>query len=84
MPQCPNCAPIPSPLPGGSSGSSNDNRSYRYSNRYYGTAAPQHTDYEMQSPQVTPPLWGPHNHLSPPPHPNPGDPINVLPTLRTP
>ncbi|KAF1588753.1 Dual specificity tyrosine-phosphorylation-regulated kinase 1B, partial [Eudyptes moseleyi] len=37
---------------GGSSGSSNDNRSYRYSNRYYGSAAPPHTDYEMQSPQV--------------------------------
>ncbi|XP_015706821.1 dual specificity tyrosine-phosphorylation-regulated kinase 1B-like [Coturnix japonica] len=46
---------------GGSSGSSNDNRSYRYSNRYYGTAAPQHTDYEMQSPQVTPQPLGPHN-----------------------
>ncbi|KAM6225577.1 LOW QUALITY PROTEIN: dual specificity tyrosine-phosphorylation-regulated kinase 1B-like [Porphyrio hochstetteri] len=34
---------------GGSSGSSsNDNRSYRYSNRYYGSAAPHPTDYEMQ------------------------------------
>uniref|UniRef100_A0A8D0F862 dual-specificity kinase n=1 Tax=Strix occidentalis caurina TaxID=311401 RepID=A0A8D0F862_STROC len=39
---------------GGSSGSSNDNRSYRYSNRYYGSTAPPHADYEMQSPQVPP------------------------------
>lgn len=47
---------------GGSSGSSNDNRSYRYSNRYYGSAAPAHTDYEMQSPQ---------GHVSPGPCPAP-------------
>lgn len=38
-------------LSGGSSGSSNDNRNYRYSNRYYNSAV-THTDYEMQSPQV--------------------------------
>ncbi|MGH0188589.1 UNVERIFIED_CONTAM: hypothetical protein FKN15_030536 [Acipenser sinensis] len=36
---------------GGSSGSSNDNRNYRYSNRYYNSAV-THTDYEMQSPQA--------------------------------
>lgn len=36
---------------GGSSGSSNDNRNYRYSNRYYNSAV-AHTDYEMQSPQT--------------------------------
>ncbi|KTF87965.1 hypothetical protein cypCar_00040450, partial [Cyprinus carpio] len=35
----------------GSSGSSNDNRNYRYSNRYYNSAV-THTDYEMQSPQA--------------------------------
>ncbi|XP_040399418.1 kallikrein-15-like isoform X2 [Cygnus olor] len=46
-------------LAGGSSGSSNDNRSYRYSNRYYGSAAPAHTDYEMQSPQNAVPTLGP-------------------------
>uniref|UniRef100_A0A673X9M8 dual-specificity kinase n=1 Tax=Salmo trutta TaxID=8032 RepID=A0A673X9M8_SALTR len=37
---------------GGSSGSSNDNRNYRYSNRYYNSAV-THSDYEMQSPQVS-------------------------------
>ncbi|KAA8591982.1 hypothetical protein FQN60_017356, partial [Etheostoma spectabile] len=34
----------------GSSGSSNDNRNYRYSNRYYNSAV-THSDYEMTSPQ---------------------------------
>lgn len=38
-------------FPGGSSGSSNDNRNYRYSNRYYNSAV-MHSDYEMTSPQV--------------------------------
>lgn len=38
-------------FPGGSSGSSNDNRNYRYSNRYYNSAV-THSDYEMTSPQV--------------------------------
>lgn len=38
-------------LPGGSSGSSNDNRNYRYSNRYYNSAVTL-SDYEMTSPQV--------------------------------
>lgn len=37
---------------GGSSGSSNDNRGYRYSNRYYGSMGTVHADCEMQSPQV--------------------------------
>lgn len=40
--------------PGGSSGSSNDNRNYRYSNRYYNSAV-THSDYEMTSPQVNAP-----------------------------
>ena len=39
-------------LPGGSSGSSSDNRTYRYSNRYCGGPGPPITDCEMNSPQV--------------------------------
>jgi hypothetical protein len=39
-------------LLGGSSGSSNDNRAYRYSNRYCGGPGPPITDCEMNSPQV--------------------------------
>uniref|UniRef100_A0A8C1MIV5 dual-specificity kinase n=1 Tax=Cyprinus carpio TaxID=7962 RepID=A0A8C1MIV5_CYPCA len=45
---------------GGSSGSSNDNRNYRYSNRYYNIAV-THTDYEMQSPQVSDRCSVPHS-----------------------
>uniref|UniRef100_A0A8C2S4J0 dual-specificity kinase n=1 Tax=Capra hircus TaxID=9925 RepID=A0A8C2S4J0_CAPHI len=41
-------------LPGGSSGSSSDNRTYRYSNRYCGGPGPPITDCEMNSPQVPP------------------------------
>lgn len=39
-------------LLGGSSGSSSDNRAYRYSNRYCGGPGPPITDCEMNSPQV--------------------------------
>uniref|UniRef100_A0ACB8FRG3 Uncharacterized protein n=1 Tax=Sphaerodactylus townsendi TaxID=933632 RepID=A0ACB8FRG3_9SAUR len=44
--------PAPRPSSSGSSGSSNDNRGYRYSNRYYGSMGTVHADCEMQSPQV--------------------------------
>lgn len=59
-------------LSGGSSGSSNDNRGYRYSNRYYGSMGTVHADCEMQSPQVrclsgSGLVWLPVPFLSPQP-----------------